>query len=253
MTGWLEHLGRAVSFAGSALVAALASPLRLPRPTARLVSSTLFGALPLASMLGIAIGAVIYLQTGPILGRLGASDYLPVILSVAVFLELAPVGAGLILAARSGAALGAELGAMRNTEQLDALILLGVSPTRRLVGPRVAACALALPLLAVWVALLALASGYLAEWATRGTGWTTFQAAFLTGSRSELYFGDMVVAMIKTPVFGYLVGVAGCRAGLTAPIGTTGVGTAATRGVVFAALLVLVAEVAIVGIKRALG
>src|SRR5258707_147446 len=110
-------------------------------------------ALPLAAVTGIALGVVIWLHTRDVLARTGtgAVEYLPTFLSAAVLLELAPVGAGLIVAARTGASLGAELASMRVAEQIDALELLGVSPRRRLIGPRVLACVLAVPLLPVLI------------------------------------------------------------------------------------------------------
>ena len=103
-----------------------------------------------------------------VLGKLGialfqAGEYLPEALALAVTLEFAAIGAGLIVAGRSGASLGAELGSMRLTEQIDALEVLGLSPLRELVGPRVMACMIALPLLTVFIAYLALLAGGLAE------------------------------------------------------------------------------------------
>ena len=108
----------------------------------------LIGALPLGIVAGIALGAVVWMHTYSVLKRTGTEDYLPTVLAAAVLLELAPIGAGLIVAARTGASLGAELGAMKLGEQLDALELLGLPPMRVLVGPRVLACIVALAALA---------------------------------------------------------------------------------------------------------
>src|SRR5205085_6181802 len=116
------------------------------------------GGLPLAAVTGVALGVVIWLHTRDVLARTGtgAVEYLPTVLAAAVLLELAPIGAGLIVAARTGASLGAELGAMKLGEQLDALELLGLPPMRVLIGPRVLACVFALPLLHIYIAVLAL-------------------------------------------------------------------------------------------------
>ena len=110
--------------------------------------------LPLAFVTGIALGVVIWLHTRDVLARAesGAVELLPTVLAAAVLLELAPVGAGLIVAARTGASLGAELASMKVGEQIDALQLLGVSPLRRLIGPRVLACVLAVPVLHILIA-----------------------------------------------------------------------------------------------------
>lgn len=208
----------------------------------------LIGALPLGTVAGLALGAVVWMHTHATLSRFGAVDLLPTVLAAAVLLELAPIGAGLIVAARTGASLGAELGAMKLGEQLDALELLGLPPMRVLVGPRVLACVVALPLLHVYIAALALLSGYVAENVVGHTSWLKFQ----TASFEKLYPEDVIPAGLKTAVFGFLIGVAGCYHGMRAGGGTEGVGRAATAGVVTACLLVLGADVLLVGLIQAL-
>ena len=137
---------------------------------------------------------------------------------------------------------------MRVSEQVDALELLGVSPMRRLVAPRIWACILAVPMIHVLVASLALGSGYLAELATGQTTWLKYQSAIL----SELRLDEVVPAGLKTLVFGWLVGVTGCYVGLNANGGSEGVGKAATDSVVSCTLLVLAADVVLVGVIRLL-
>jgi phospholipid/cholesterol/gamma-HCH transport system permease protein len=172
-------------------------------------------------------------------------------LAVAVLLELAPISAGLILAARTGASLGAELAAMRVTEQVDALEVLGLSSVRELVGPRVLACVLAMPLLDIFIATTALLGGYAAESVGGTMNWLQFRdAAF---DDRFLRLTDVVAATLKTTVFGFLVGVTGCYAGLTAYGGSEAVGRAATRGVVWSIVLVLLADVVLVGVIQTLG
>jgi phospholipid/cholesterol/gamma-HCH transport system permease protein len=207
------------------------------------------GALPLALVTGLALGVVIWLHTRDVLDRsgTGAVELLPTVLAAAVLLELAPIGAGLILAARTGASLGAELAAMKVSEQLDALRLLGVSPLRRLVGPRVVAAILAVPLLHIIIASTAILSGYLAELATGQTTLLKYQSAVLR----ELYLADVLPATLKTLVFGWVVGVVGCYIGLTAGDGSEGVGQAATDSVVLCSLFVLIADVLLVSLIKA--
>jgi phospholipid/cholesterol/gamma-HCH transport system permease protein len=207
----------------------------------------LIGALPLGFVAGIALGAVVWMHTHAVLARTGTADYLPTVLAAAVLLELAPIGAGLIVAARTGAALGAELGAMKLGEQIDALEMLGISPVRVLVGPRVLACMIALPLLHIFISALALLSGFAAENLVGSTNWLKYQSACLR----ELYPNEVIPAALKTIVFGYFIGVAGCFAGIRAHGGTEGVGRAATQGVVTACLLVLASDVLLVGIIQA--
>jgi phospholipid/cholesterol/gamma-HCH transport system permease protein len=120
--------------------------------------------------------------------------------------------------------------------------VLGYSAMRELVGPRVLACILALPILTVFMDYLALAGSFAAEYSVSGVSWLQYRQACLTGLRFE----DTLLATLKTLVFGYLVGVAGCYFGMAATGGTEGVGRAATRGVVVATLSVLVANVLLV-------
>ena len=243
----VARLGEGAAFAARSLVPTLASAMR-PREWLRPLADALVGALPLAAVLGVALGAVVWMQARGILARTaGAAELLPTVLSAAVLLELAPVGAGLILAARTGAALGAELASLRLSEQVEALELLGVSPTRRLVAPRVWACVVAAPALHVLVAALALASGYAAELLTGQTTWLKYQAAVM----GELKLGDVVPAGLKTLAFGWLVGVTGTFTGLGASGGSEGVGRATTASVVRCCLLVLAADVFLVGLIRA--
>jgi phospholipid/cholesterol/gamma-HCH transport system permease protein len=243
----LSSIGEFTYFAWQAFIAALVA-IAKPGPWLQQLYAVLIGALPLATVTGIALGAVVWMHTHAALARTGAVDYLPTVLAAAVLLELAPIGAGLIVAARTGASLGAELGAMKLGEQIDALELLGLPPMRVLVGPRVLACIIALPLLHVFIAALALLSGYAAENIVGHTNWLKFQ----TASLKELYPHEIIPAAMKTMVFGFLIGAAGCYHGMRAQGGTEGVGKAATAGVVMACLLVLAADVLLVGLIQAL-
>src|SRR5262249_25886163 len=144
--------------------------------------------------------------------------------------------------------LGAELASMRITEQIDALRMLGVSPFRRLVGPRILACVLAVPVLHVLIATTAIASGFLAEWALSGTAsLDAYQKAVLL----ELRLLDVLPAGLKPLVFGLVVGLVGCYIGLTAGEGSEGIGKAATDSVVASALLVLATDVLLVMLIKA--
>jgi phospholipid/cholesterol/gamma-HCH transport system permease protein len=239
----LARIGDWAYFTARALAAAAAA---VPRPGlwARPLYGVLVGGLPLAAVTGVSLGAVIWMHTRGVLERTGTVELLPTFLAVAVLLELAPIGAGLIVAARTGASLGAELASMRVGEQVDALELLGVSPMRRLVGPRVLACVLGVPLLHVLIAGLAIGSGFVAEAVAGGTTWLKYQTAVLR----ELRVDEVLPAGLKTLAFGALVGATGCFVGLTARGGSEGVGHAATDSVVACALLVLAADVLLVGL-----
>ncbi len=202
------------------------------------------GALPLAVTAGAAIGVVVWMHLRGALqsvGGPGAVQYLPQALSLAVVLEFAPLAAGLLVAGRSGASLGAELGSMRLTEQVDALEVLGLSPLRELVAPRLAACMLALPMLTLFIMYLALGCGYLAEAIGGSMSMTQYVNECLRALVKRQ--SQLIPATLKTVVFGYLIGVVGCWYGMNARGGTEGVGHAATGGVVASIFLVLVADV----------
>jgi phospholipid/cholesterol/gamma-HCH transport system permease protein len=244
MTFFLEAVGRYAAFTGRAFVAMLLAVSR-PKESLRQFHAVFLGALPLAVVAGLAIGIVLWMHLRGVLARFGGAEavqYLPTAVALAVTLEFAPVGAGLILAGRGGASLGAELGSMRLTEQIDALEVLGFSAVRELVGPRVLACVLALPILTVFMDYLALVGSFAAEHTASGVSWVQYRQASLAGLR----FADTLLATLKPLAFGFLVGVAGCYFGMRAEGGTEGVGRAATRGVVVATLSVLIANVILV-------
>jgi phospholipid/cholesterol/gamma-HCH transport system permease protein len=247
---FLEAVGRYAQFAGRAL---LVAPLALWRPGEflRQLYHILLGALPLGLVAGLAIGVVVWIHLRGVIARFGGPEavrYLPQALSLAVVLEFAPIGAGLIVAGRSGASLGAELGALRLTEQIDALEVLGLSPLRHLVAPRVLACMLTLPLLTLFIDYLAIGGSFAAE-ALGGTmSWVQYQAECVRALR----LADVLPATLKTVAFGYLIGVTGCYFGLTAHGGTEGVGRAATRGVVLSLFLVLASNVVLVRVIQML-
>jgi phospholipid/cholesterol/gamma-HCH transport system permease protein len=237
----VEQLGHYAYFALRALAAAPLALLR-PRELATQLFETLLGALPLAMVAGLALGTVLWLHLHQVLDRFGAAQYLPQALSLAIVLEFAPTGAGLIVAGRSGASLGAELGSMRLTEQVDALEVLGLPPFRVLVGPRVLACMVALPLLTIFIIYCSLAGSFAAELLGGNLSWLEYKNQCLR----SLHVADVIPATLKTVVFGYLIGVTGCFFGMQAQAGTEDVGRAATRGVVVSTLLVLASNVFLV-------
>lgn len=247
----LESLGHQVHFAARAAGALPYALLRRPGALFVQLHQIFLGALPLGLAGGIAVGAVIWMHGRNPLKAVGgpeAVSVLPQALALVVVLELAPIVAGLIVAGRTGAGLGAELGSMRLTEQIDALEMLGLSPLRELAGPRVLACMLALPLLTIFIIVAALGAGLAAELIAGSMSVTQYQVACL----KPLTLRDVGPSLLKTVAFGFLIGVTGCRAGMTAEGGTEGVGRAATRGVVMSIFLVLVADVVLVMLTQLL-
>jgi phospholipid/cholesterol/gamma-HCH transport system permease protein len=244
MTPALESVGRFAAFCLRTIPDCLAALAR-PAECLRQFSRQLLGAAPLAVVAGLALGVVVWMHFRGVLVRFGgpaAVQLLPSYLALAVVIELGPIGAGLIVGGRAGAALGAELGAMTVTEQIDALTALGRPVGRDLVGLRVLACVLVVPFVTILIDYLALAGSFMAEWMTTATPVLSFRTAAVR----ELRLADVIPNTLKTLAFGYLIGCAGCYHGLRAEGGSDAVGTAATRGVVTATLAVLIADVLLV-------
>jgi phospholipid/cholesterol/gamma-HCH transport system permease protein len=236
----VESLGRFLMFAGDAFLAAIGS-LRRPGEVMRQLYLILLGSLPLGFIAGVALGVVAWLHLNGVVDRNFAAK-VPEYLALVVALEFAPLGAGMVVAGRTGASLGAELSSMRLTEQVDALETMGLSAMRYLVGPRTMAAMIALPLLTIYLAVFALGSSFLAEMA----GGSMYASQYEMALGRGLSQAKIIPATLKTIAFGYLIAVAGCWHGLHAPPGAEGVGRAATRGVVLAIQLVLASNVILV-------
>jgi phospholipid/cholesterol/gamma-HCH transport system permease protein len=235
-------LGRFVDFLVRVLVAVPGTLLRRGRSLPREFERVALGSLPLVAAAGVSVGMVTWMQTRRQLERYELEAALPSLLTVAVFVETGPLLAALLVAGRMGAGLGAELASMGLTEEIDAREVLGAATVPTLVAPRALACALALPLLTIWIDAAAFGGGLLAEM-TAGS-----LTAELFGRRALDYLRlvDVVPATLKTAVFGFLIGAVGCWVGLRADRSTEAVGRAATQGVVLASLAVFLANVLLV-------
>jgi phospholipid/cholesterol/gamma-HCH transport system permease protein len=198
--------------------------------------------LPIVVGAGLSVGSVAWLQTYRLLHAHGAESTLPSFLAVAVLVEIGPILAGLLVAARMGAGLAAELGSMVQSEEIDARIVLGADPVPTLVAPRAIACALAVPLLTVMIDASALLGSLAAELAA---GKSTIPL-FWNKALVFLRLSDVVPATLKTAVFGMLISLTACWTGLNAGRSAEAVGQAAIRGVVRATLAVFAANVAMV-------
>lgn len=198
--------------------------------------------LPIVSVTGLVIGLVLAMQSQPILQRFGATDVLPAMVSLSVIRELGPVITALIFAGRVSSGIGAELGSMRVTEQIDAMEVSAVNPFKYLVVTRVVATTMILPLLTLYVIFIALIGGYIAVILTENMSFLYYKNAVL----NVITFTDFVPGVAKTFVFGYIVGLVGCYKGYTAEGGTEGVGKASTTSVVVASLLILLVDTVLV-------
>jgi phospholipid/cholesterol/gamma-HCH transport system permease protein len=197
---------------------------------------------PLIATSGFAVGIVLSMHTRASLARFGAEALIPAGLGIALVRETGPLTAGLLLSGRIGAGIGAELGAMKVTEQIDALEALAVDSFKFLVVTRVVACVIALPILTSLMNFTGMLGGYAAEAAITGVPLRTyFNQAF-----SLIQFSDLIPATLKTAVFGFLISTVACYLGVNTTRGTEGVGQASTGSVVFASMLLILANVLLV-------
>lgn len=242
MLGFLVGFGRFVDFAGRTALALPRAVLRRPWECLRQFERVALGGLPLTIIAGLSIGMVTWMQTRRLLERYELEATLPSLLTVAVFVETGPILAALLMAGRMGAGLAAEFASMVLTEELDAREVLGAAPIPTLVAPRAIACALALPLLTVWIDAAAFGGALLAEL----TAGSLSPELFARRAMDYLRLVDIVPATLKTALFGLLIALVGCWTGWYAERSTEAVGHAATRGVVLAMLAVFAADVVIV-------
>lgn len=199
---------------------------------------------PIVSITGLIIGLVMALQSQPVFVRFGAVDFLPGTVALTVVRELGPVITALIFAGRVSSGIGAELGSMRVTEQIDAMEVSAVHPFKYLVVTRITATTLILPILTIYVIFLAFIGAYIALIMTENMSFEYYKNSIVT----TIEFGDLIPGVAKTFIFGYIVGLVGCYKGYMADGGTEGVGRASTTAVVVASLLILLVDTVLVKI-----
>ncbi|HEX2961596.1 MAG: MlaE family ABC transporter permease [Bacteroidota bacterium] len=200
--------------------------------------------LPIVSVTGFIIGLVLAMQSQPVLVRFGAESFLPGMVALTVVRELGPVLTAIIFAGRVSSGIGAELGSMRVTEQIDAMEVSAVNPFKYLVVTRVIACTLILPVLTVYVIFIAIMGGYIAITLSQSMNFNYYVNSLMLSIR----FGDFLPGVAKTFVFGFIVGMVGAYKGYTAENGTEGVGKASTTSVVVSSLLILLFDMVLVKI-----
>lgn len=184
------------------------------------------------------MGLVLTLQTRPTMVEFGAASYMPAMIGIAIVREIGPVITALICAGKIASSIGAELGSIRVTEQIDAMEVSGTNPFKFLVVTRIMAATLMLPLLVICADAIGLFGSWLVE---NMKGDVTFRL-FFNKVWLNVDFGDLVPATIKTFFFGFAIGLIGCYKGYFSEKGTAGVGAAANTAVVIASLLLFVID-----------
>lgn len=194
--------------------------------------------LPLISVTGIIIGLVLTIQSRPALLSFGAVGMLPGMVAVSLIREMGPVITALICAGKIGSGMGAELGSMKVSEQIDAMEVSSTNPVKFLIVTRVLAATLMIPLLVLYADAL----GIIGCWAGANIKGDVSLVLFFTQAFSHIDFIDFLPALIKTFFFGAVIGFVGCYKGYMAGRGTESVGTAANSAVVLSSLLVIIID-----------
>lgn len=207
-----------------------------------------YKSLALISVTGFITGIVFTKQSRPSLADFGATSWLPSLVSIAVIRALAPLITALIAAGKTGSSIGAELGSMKVSEQIDAMEVSGTNPFKFLVGSRIIATTLMVPALTLYNGLVAMLGSYLNVHANEMTSMKSFfQDAF-----STISFLDIYASIAKATVYGFTIGVAGCYKGYNTTQGTQGVGRAANSAVVISMFLIFIEEMIIVQIVNSI-
>jgi phospholipid/cholesterol/gamma-HCH transport system permease protein len=191
--------------------------------------------LPVVAMTAIFTGMVLALQSYTGFARFSAQSAVANLVVLSVTRELGPVLAGLMVAGRVGAAMAAELGTMRVTDQIDALTTLSTNPMKYLVAPRLLAGIIALPLLVVIADILGVMGGFIVS--TMKLGFN--MSVYLTNTVNFVQSQDVISGLVKAGVFGFLIALMGCYQGYNSKGGAQGVGAATTAAVVSASILIL--------------
>jgi phospholipid/cholesterol/gamma-HCH transport system permease protein len=192
----------------------------------------------LVGVTGFILGLVFTLQSRPTLMEFGAESWMPSMVAISIVREIGPVITALICAGRVGSGIGAELGSMRVTEQIDAMEVSGTNPFKFLVVTRITATTLMLPLLILFGDAIALLGSALVE---NLKGGVSFQLYFNLVF-DALKFGDILPATIKSFFFGFAIGLVGCYKGYFCKKGTVGVGEASNSAVVYSSMLLFVID-----------
>src|SRR5579859_728833 len=243
IVGMLEWVGELGSFFWGVLRAAVTPPFQVAEFVRQLdeIGAKSF---PLVALAGSAIGVVLALEAHSSLVRFGARALLPATVVFSVITEMGPILTGLIVSGRVGAGIGAELAAMKVTEQIDAIEASAVDPQKLLAATRICACIIALPLLT----LVASFFGVLLGWVATSFIEPITLVRFVNDGFRGASFKDFLPPTFKTCIYGMIIGTVASYQGMRAKGGAIGVGSAATTSVVLSSLLVILADVLLVKI-----
>jgi phospholipid/cholesterol/gamma-HCH transport system permease protein len=229
--------GRVAQFTGTGVRHTFTPPIYL-RLIAQQMLMIGYYSLPVVGLTALFTGMVLALQIFIGSARFNAESAVATIVVIGITRELGPVIAGLMVAGRVASAMAAEIGTMRVTEQIDALVTLSTNPFKYLVGPRLIAATTTLPILVLIADIIGVMGGYLIG--TQKLGFN--QGNYLKSTFDFLETVDVVSGLVKAGVFGFIIALMGCYHGFNSKGGAQGVGRATTDAVVSSSILILVAD-----------
>ena len=232
---FLAAVGRLADFAIRSVMHCFTPPF-YPSQLLRQLTDIGYYSLPVVGMTALFTGMVLALQSYTGFTRFNAEGAIAGVVVLSITRELSPVLAGLMVAGRVGAAIAAEIGTMRVTEQIDALRTLSVNPFKYLIAPRVIAATLTLPLLVLIGDVIGVYGGYIVSIYSLGFSPTTY----LTQTWDVVTDMDVISGLWKAAVFGFIVSIMGCYHGFNSARGAQGVGAATTNAVVSSSILILI-------------
>jgi phospholipid/cholesterol/gamma-HCH transport system permease protein len=233
----LAAIGRVTLFAGPALGSVFSPPIFL-RQLGRQLIEIGFYSLPVVGLTALFTGMVLALQSYTGFARFNAESAIANVVVLSMTRELGPVLAGLMVAGRIGAAMAAELGTMRVTEQIDALTTLSTNPFKYLIAPRMLAAIIVMPPLV----LIADVIGVMGGWLIGVTQLGFNASAYIQSTLEFVQFLDVFSGLVKAAVFGGLIALIGCYCGFHSKGGARGVGTATTNAVVGSSIMILLSD-----------
>ena len=232
----VRQLGAGAQLVGAALAALVRPPFVSPRLVLQQCASVGVASIPVVALTGMFSGMVLALQGANAFARFGAEDLVGTVVALAMVREMGPVLAGIMVTARVGSAMAAELGTMKISEQLDALVTLATNPVRYLVLPRLLATTIMLPCLVVFADAIGILGGWLVAVRMLGTNPVLYERRTL----QFLTMDDIALSLTKAAVFGATLASVSCYHGFTVQGGAREVGQAVTRSVVVTLIGILI-------------
>jgi phospholipid/cholesterol/gamma-HCH transport system permease protein len=234
---FLAATGKISIFSFNAVINIVRRPLYI-KPIFKQILEIGYYSLPVVGLTAFCTGAVLAIQSYVGFSRFSAESAVATVVVLSITRELGPVLAGLMVAGRVGAAMAAEIGTMRITEQVDALVTLSTNPIKYLVTPRVIAAVLMMPCLVLIADIIGVLGGYIVSVYNLGFS----KEVYLQNTFQYLERIDVTSGLIKSSVFGFIIAIIGCYSGYNSQKGAQGVGNATTNAVVVASILILLSN-----------